>query len=91
LPQRSGGEEIAILLPNTTAEEAALFAERLRNGIESSAHSAKGLRITASFGVASVPQHAKDTKEIVEMADTALYRAKQLGRNKVILAKTATG
>ncbi len=83
---RYGGEEIVILLPNTTSEEATAFAERLRRGIESSLHGSKQLRITASFGIATAPEHTNETSELVKLADCAMYEAKQLGRNYVRVA-----
>lgn len=80
---RFGGEEISILLPNYTAEEAAALAERIRIQIESSLIGSKQLRVTASFGVAVSPTHAKTSTALLEMADSAMYEAKNLGRNLV--------
>lgn len=80
---RYGGEEFALLLPNYSVEEAVGLAERIRRDIEEAIISSKSLKVTASFGVASVPEHATDPKTVVEKADAALYEAKNLGRNCV--------
>lgn len=80
---RYGGEEFALLLSNYSAEEAVGLAERIRKDIEEATLSSKSLKLTASFGVATVPDHAKDSKTVLEKADTALYEAKNLGRNCV--------
>ncbi|MEJ8306385.1 diguanylate cyclase [Saccharibacillus sacchari] len=81
IPVRFGGEEFAILLPDTSTEEATAAAERFRESLESQSLSRK-YRITASFGVAtSVGDRTK--AQLVEAADRALYRAKDEGRNRV--------
>jgi diguanylate cyclase (GGDEF)-like protein len=80
---RYGGEELAVLLPNFSADEAAALAERIRKTIETESIGAKAIKITASFGVADLPTHATTSKDLLEAADTALYRAKNLGRNLV--------
>lgn len=80
---RYGGEEFALLLPNYSAEEACGLAERIRKDIESAEISSKKLKLTASFGVAAVPDHAADGKTLLLEADQALYRAKHGGRNQV--------
>ncbi len=82
---RYGGEEFCILLPATTLEQACSLAEQLREGIEELALShPDGGVITASLGVASwVPQPGQEPEDLVEAADTALYRAKTEGRNRV--------
>ncbi len=74
---RYGGEEFAIILPDTTKEEAIRIAERLRTAVESA-----GLP-TLSIGVATYPQDAKTKEELIELADAALYKAKRLGKNQV--------
>ena len=82
---RFGGEEFAILLPGTDVEGAAQLAERIREGLETRpilVKEGERVPVTASFGVAGFPEHALE-EELVEAADTALYRAKALGRNRV--------
>ncbi|MGH1361500.1 MAG: diguanylate cyclase [Burkholderiaceae bacterium] len=85
---RIGGEEFAILLPETDASGALLLAERLRQRLESMDSSAYKLpcQVTASFGVALVdPQLSVDTA--LKNADMAMYAAKRDGRNRVVLWK----
>lgn len=84
---RYGGEEFCILLPGSTPEQAQDVAERLRAAIEAHAGAAirdiPGIRITSSFGVASITQGGKDTAELIDQADNALYQSKKNGRNRV--------
>lgn len=84
---RYGGEEFCILLPGSTVEQAQDVAERLRAAIEAHAGAAirdvPGIRITSSFGVASIGQGGKDTGELIDQADNALYQSKKNGRNQV--------
>ena len=84
---RLGGEEFALLLPDTTAAVAAGVAERLRHGVEALSVTVGGreIRVTASFGVAlQTPEEAWTTA--LERADAALFQAKKEGRNRVVLA-----
>ena len=74
---RWGGEEFAILVP-APKEAAKRLAERLRKALENSP--LKGVKITASFGVAQVDE---DPKETFKKVDQALYRAKRAGKNRV--------
>ncbi|QJR80557.1 GGDEF domain-containing protein [Alteromonas pelagimontana] len=87
LPARYGGEEFAVLLPNTEEEAAVELAEEIRSVIEETScnlESGKQVMVTASLGVASlVANHAEESLELFRIADAALYRAKDAGRNRV--------
>jgi diguanylate cyclase (GGDEF)-like protein len=90
-PARYGGEEMAVVLPQTDVGGAELLAERMRAAIESlriERLDGEGpLQVTASFGVASLPQSARDKDSLVAEADAALYRAKRTGKNRVARAE----
>jgi diguanylate cyclase (GGDEF)-like protein len=94
LPARYGGEEMAVVLPQTDLRGAEQLAERMRVAIESlQIQRLDGgglLPITASFGVASFPAIAGDKTSLIATADAALYRAKRGGRNRVERAEPAT-
>jgi ATP-binding cassette ChvD family protein len=84
---RFGGEEFAILLPDTTVEEACRIAERLRRGaglIQVLAEQT-AVGVTISVGVSALGQHGHDLFELLATADLALYRAKNTGRDRVCL------
>jgi diguanylate cyclase (GGDEF)-like protein len=85
---RYGGEEFAVIVPNTPAEKASVLAERLRIAVESLALKHRGLPvpITCSFGVADAICGAD---RIIEVADAALYQAKTEGRNRIARAPAA--
>lgn len=86
---RYGGEELAVLLPETDANRASSVAERIRGSVQAGAFGngdGKPIPLTVSVGVASFPAHADDTRSLVAAADTALYAGKQGGRNRVVLA-----
>ncbi|MXO72957.1 sensor domain-containing diguanylate cyclase [Alteraurantiacibacter buctensis] len=87
---RYGGEELVVILPNCGLEDARLKAEMLRARIESlgAVHT---MPITASFGVAAIPETAKGASDVVALADGALYAAKQAGRNTVMVATRRAG
>ncbi len=85
---RYGGEEFVILAPQTPADRALILAERLRQVIAESPISVSPdlqIRTTISVGVAVFPEHAQNGNELVRAADEALYKAKQMGRNRVCL------
>jgi len=80
---RWGGEEFVILMEETTAKDAGMVAERLRALIEAATF-IKGHRVTASFGVSELRAGEDDT-EFFNRADAALYDAKDMGRNRVVV------
>jgi diguanylate cyclase (GGDEF)-like protein len=84
---RYGGGEFVILLPETMNEAAVNVAERVRNAVERAPLKAKGLRkkkMTISLGVVTYPSSAESLPVLIEQAQKALSRAKQLGRNQVV-------
>ena len=86
---RYGGDEFVLMLPETSAKRALQMAERVRLRI--AAHRFKGgvgadIYLTASFGVASFPEHATSAEKLIELADAAMYEAKQRDKNNVKLA-----
>ena len=94
---RFGGEEFAAFLLDAKLTQAIVAAERIRFAIENHKFSVirKGKasethRITISIGIATFPEDSDDPIELVEMADSALYRAKSLGRNKVCVYRELT-
>jgi len=78
---RFGGEEFAILLPQTTATEAAAIAERIRSNIQNARFPHR--RVTASIGIASCSAELCASSDLIDAADRALYDAKRRGRNRV--------
>ena len=89
---RYGGEEIAILLPETSIERAQEVAERVRKAIGAKPvqHGERTIRVTASFGVAGYPESTALRDQLFPVADRALYEAKHGGRDQV-RAATGTG
>jgi diguanylate cyclase (GGDEF)-like protein len=87
---RYGGEEFIAMLPDANAAQALLLGERLRKMIEQRpfmTDDGETIRVTVSVGVAQA--HAPyDKKDLISQADQALYRAKETGRNKVVLYKS---
>jgi diguanylate cyclase (GGDEF)-like protein len=91
-PARYGGEEMAVALPQTDLEGAYRFAERVRQRIEALElpllDGDGKLRVTASFGAASLSSAPQSDKEgLVAAADAALYRAKRSGKNRTVKAE----
>ena len=87
---RYGGEELAVILPETTLEVAVERAERIRRGIAAVRLDYGGRpldAVTSSFGVAVYPQHAGDAEALLRAADEALYEAKKAGRNRVVVSQ----
>ncbi|HEY5764142.1 MAG TPA: diguanylate cyclase [Rhodocyclaceae bacterium] len=82
---RYGGEELVVIMPGSRESIAAGLAEALRQQI--AALVIDGMGVTASFGVAGVPGHRiEDGNALLKLADDALYRAKESGRNRVCVA-----
>jgi len=82
---RIGGEEFALLLPECTAADAALLADRLREAVAGTlfAPGGEAQRITVSIGVAALAPQRDTRPALMAAADAALYRAKSEGRNRV--------
>src|SRR3954463_1131551 len=84
---RIGGEEFALLLPDTEQHAAYLLAERLRRAVKEPSAGKTGETDlpTVSFGVASFPTHAADAEALMHAADQALYAAKAMGRDRSVI------
>jgi diguanylate cyclase (GGDEF)-like protein len=89
LAARFGGEEFIMMLPGTGAEEAAVLGERLRCDWQEMTFSGFSLRVTASFGVAAY-QPGDTVDGFIERADQALYDAKMMGKNQVVVGEDTT-
>ena len=81
---RVGGEEFAIVLPDTPESGAILAAERIRRAVSDTLRTPDGTPVTASFGVATFPAHGMTAELLLDHADQAMYAAKGLGRNRTI-------
>lgn len=83
---RVGGEEFSVILPDCSKENALITAEKLRKAVETHIFILPGnkrISITVSIGLASYPDTTVDIDSIIKEADSALYKAKQSGRNRV--------
>jgi diguanylate cyclase (GGDEF)-like protein/putative nucleotidyltransferase with HDIG domain len=81
---RSGGEEFAVVLPETNQHQAFLFAEELLDKIRDTSVAA-GMNLSASAGVAVFPDHGGDLETFTAAADRALHAAKALGRDRAVI------
>lgn len=96
---RYGGEELLVVLPETELAEAGSVAERFRQAVEEHVFVVDPeddeppipLSLTASVGVAGLPENADSLERLVELADRALYDAKHQGRNRVVVAAVRAG
>ena len=85
---RFGGEEFVMLLDNDDKSQAVELAEQLCKNLEALelTHNERPIRVTASFGIAHLELQQNNLEQAIDAADKALYRAKQLGRNQVVVA-----
>ena len=88
---RYGGEEFVVVMPETDLAQASVVAERIRNNIFKKPFTARipsgSLDITCSIGVARLSPEGEPPEQFLKRADAALYRAKQTGRNRVVMHK----
>jgi diguanylate cyclase (GGDEF)-like protein len=89
---RYGGEEFAVLLPNTSMENARILAERTREAVSNLRttipQADRPLSVTISVGVAALPDQGSTGEDLLLAADKALFRAKETGRNRVATASS---
>uniref|UniRef100_A0A7C2ZHY3 diguanylate cyclase n=1 Tax=Hydrogenobacter sp. TaxID=2152829 RepID=A0A7C2ZHY3_9AQUI len=85
LPARLGGEEFALLMPNTDLQQGRVVAERIRQCFQNSVIVYRGMevRTTLSGGLAPFVPEVEEIDDLMRMADEALYKAKELGRNRI--------
>jgi diguanylate cyclase (GGDEF)-like protein/PAS domain S-box-containing protein len=91
---RFGGEELVLIMPDTSVEHAVTRAEELRLAVADQKLHYRGTSlgvVTASFGVAAFPRHARSGDELLRAADDALYQAKRGGRNCVCTRHDGAG
>jgi diguanylate cyclase (GGDEF)-like protein len=89
LTARYGGEEFVVVMPNTSAREAFMVAEKIRHAVAATdvdLPSRVALRLTVSIGVAAYPEDTDDAAELFGLADEALYQAKRMGRDRTCMA-----
>jgi diguanylate cyclase (GGDEF)-like protein len=82
---RYGGDEFLVLLPETRTEGARLVAERMRESVEGGLFTFNDQRISTSVsvGIASFPENGRSTRDLIDRADSAMYRSKGHGKNAV--------
>ncbi len=86
---RYGGEELLAVMPAASGQDLAQMGERLRRAVEESSvpDGDKTVRVTLSAGGAAYPHHQVEREDgLIRLADEALYRAKENGRNRVEIA-----
>jgi len=88
---RFGGEEFTVLMPAVSSQSAQMFAERVRKEFAATKFLVRGCHntLTVSAGICERSRHASSTRTMIHLADQALYRAKNSGRNRICLAVAA--
>lgn len=81
---RYGGDEFMIIMPETTPDDAFMMAECIRDGI--AAYRINEMGMTASIGLACYPTHGDDREQLMRMADKAMYKVKEKGKNGILTA-----
>jgi diguanylate cyclase (GGDEF)-like protein len=85
---RYGGEEFIVMMPNVSTDDAFQYAEYLRNAVANHPFPHRETQpfgfLSISGGIACFPNHGRSVQEVVRLADTALYKAKESGRNRVV-------
>lgn len=87
---RYGGDEFVVVLPETSLDVTYRIAQRLKQSLrEHTFLEAEGhpIKLTASYGIASYPDHARNKKDLIRLADQAMYRAKYSGRDQICIAE----
>ncbi|MFZ5450377.1 MAG: diguanylate cyclase [Thermodesulfobacteriota bacterium] len=90
---RYGGDEFIILMPQTSQEEALGVVRQLRRTVNSSLFLQKeeiNLRLTASYGIATLPQDAQDRETLLRIADRAMFRSKGRGKDGIMVGQDLT-
>ena len=83
---RHGGEEFAVMLPDTDIIGATITAEKIRTAIAEIVLPGHDITVAASVGIAAYPDHATTAEQLERLADSALYLAKRTGRDRVEVA-----
>jgi diguanylate cyclase (GGDEF)-like protein len=86
---RFGGDEFAVLLPETSIEVAESVAEKLRRLAEQYEFAGVPRPVTLSIGIATLPNNGRTRDQLIRAADQALYAAKESGRNRVVTSEAA--
>jgi diguanylate cyclase (GGDEF)-like protein len=78
-----GGEEFALLIDHAATQEAVVAAERIRTRV--ARRRTRLRRVTLSAGIATYPRHGRTARSLIRKADWALYRAKRMGKNRIVV------